>query len=317
MTYAYDAAYSPNLAKVKAAGGIAINGYLTGTYALSTTQPAAARAAGLGYVPTYEQGAAELVGASRATGQAVGRRILAAFVAKGLPLDGTVAVYPSVDVSVPIDGTDRDADACNDAWRGMRDILVGKVSIRAYAEGAVIDALAAAGLVDGKCWLAAPTSWPGYSVTDSNVCMIQLVGTDVAGTDRNHIITDPHALGAWWPDGSIYAQEADPMAGYTLDEIADAVWSRRLHYDPTDKTKTMQAGTLLSSARAQAVAGHAAATSLMQLVGTAKTGVLARVASLQSAVAALAPDAVDTVDVGAVVDGVVARLKAMTWRVGA
>ncbi len=141
--YAYDAAYSPNLAAVKAAGGIAINGYLTGTYANTTTQPAAARTAGLGYVPTYEEGPSELVNASRSAGQAVGTRILTAFKAKGIPLDGSVAVYPSADVDVP----GANATACNAAWQGIRDVLVGKVSVRAYAEGAVIDALANAGLV--------------------------------------------------------------------------------------------------------------------------------------------------------------------------
>ncbi len=216
--YAYDAAYAPDLAKVKAAGGIAINGYLTGLYATSTTQPAAARAAGLGYVATYEEGPSELVNASRAAGQTVGVRILTAFKAKGLPLDGSVAVYPSADVNVA------NPDACNAAWRGIRDVLAGKVSVRAYAEGAVIDALAGAGLLDGKCWLAAPTSWPGYTSDDANVCMIQLVGTDVAGTDRNHIIVDPHALGAWWPEGSEYALMAldpkDPVIVAIRQDIA-------------------------------------------------------------------------------------------------
>lgn len=204
--YTYDAAYQPKLATVaKAPGAVAINGYLTGMYANTTTQPAAARTAGLGYVPTYEEGRSELVGASRATGRRVGDKIVAAFRAKGIPLDGTVAVYPSVDVNVPIDGPDRDADQCNTGWEGIRDVIDGVISVRSYAEGAVIKALAAAGLVDGKCWLAAPTSWAGFDVNDPHICMVQLVGTNVPGTDRNHLITDPHAIGAWWPDRSPYA----------------------------------------------------------------------------------------------------------------
>ncbi len=54
--------------------------------------------------------------------------------------------------------------------------------------------------------------------------MIQLVGTDVAGTDRNHIIADPHALGAWWPEGSEYALMAldpkDPVVVAIRKDIA-------------------------------------------------------------------------------------------------
>lgn len=204
--YVYDAAYRPNLKAVNAADGVAVgvNGYLTGIYADTTTQPADAHAAGLGYVPTYEEGPAELVHASRRKGRQVGRKILAAFKAKQIPLDGTVAVYPSVDVNVSAG----DATACNAAWRGIRDVLAGKVSVRAYAEGAVIDALAAAGLVDGPCWLAAPTSWPGFNVDDPNVGMVQLVGTDVASTDKDHLVKDPSTLGAWWPRGSRYAPVA-------------------------------------------------------------------------------------------------------------
>lgn len=198
--YMYDAAYKPDLASVKANGGIAINGYLTGTYADTTTQPAQARAAGLGYVPTYEEARSELVLASRSYGQSVGRKILTAFAAKGLPLDGSVAVYPSVDVSVAT----ASAASCNNAWLGIRDVVSDKVSLRAYAEGAVIDALASAGLLDGPAWLAAPKSWPGFNVNDVHVCAVQLVGSAVSGTDADHLITDPQKLGAYWPEGSPY-----------------------------------------------------------------------------------------------------------------
>lgn len=197
--YVYDAAYRPDLSKVKR-NGVAINGYLTGKYANTTTQPKEALAAGLGYIPTYEEGNSELVNASRASGQAVGRKILAAFAAKGLPLDGSLAVYPSVDVA------EASATACDEAWRGLRDVLKGKVSLRYYGEGRIGDHLYDAGLLDGPYWLAAPTSWPGYAFSH-RVCMVQLVGTNVPGTDQDHLITDPHALGALWPAGSPYGVE--------------------------------------------------------------------------------------------------------------
>lgn len=216
--YLYDAAFRPNLTSVKANGGIAINGYLTGQYADTTTQPAQALAAGLGYVPTYEEGQSELVHASRSYGQSVGRKILGAFGTKKLPLDGSVAVYPSVDVSV----ANASASSCNEAWLGIRDVVKGKVSLRAYAEGAVIDALANAGLLDGPAWLAAPKSWPGFNVSDKHVCVVQLVGSSVSGTDADHIITDPHSLGAYWPKGSPYGVTVTPK---DIWSFAAKIWN--------------------------------------------------------------------------------------------
>lgn len=250
--YCFDAAYAPDLAKVRAAGGVAINGYLTGQYAGTTTQPAAARAAGLGWVPTYEEWPSELVGASRATGQAVAQRILAAFQHLGIPLDGTVAVYPSVDVR------DDNPTDCNTAWQGIRDVIAGKISVRVYAEGAVIDALTKAGLLDGPGWLSASSSFPGYDVNDPNICMVQLTGQLVPGTDADHLITDPHALGAWWPDGSPYGAD---MA-----------------------LTTAQAGQLADAARFAAAADTRAQALQSQVVALTQ-----QVQALQTAVAALQP----------------------------
>lgn len=213
--YGYDAAYQPDLATVKAAGGIAVNGYLTGRYATTTSSPAHALAAGLGWWATYEEDPAELVGASRTVGQQVGQKILAAFKAlrddKGrpLPLDGSLAVYPSVDVS------SSSVTACDDSWPGVRDVLEGQLGVRYYGEGLLGDHLTAAGLLDGPFWLAAPSSWPGFNPADPRVCIVQEVGTNVPGTDRNHLITQPSALGALWPDGSPYGgdvSQADVIA---------------------------------------------------------------------------------------------------------
>jgi len=199
--FMYDAAYAPGFDAVKRNGGVAVNCYLTGMYQDSTADPAAARRAGLGVVMTYEEGRSELVRAGRGEGQDAGRRILAALEREHVPLDGSVAVYPSVDVSLA------QADACDAAWRGLRDVLHGKASVRYYGEGRVGDHLFDAGLLDGKYWLAAPSSWPGFDGTadTKRVCVVQLVGSPVRSTDQN-VITDPHALGAWWPEGSPYAR---------------------------------------------------------------------------------------------------------------
>jgi hypothetical protein len=292
----FDAAYKPDLAKVKAAGGVVVNGYISGTYASSTTQPSDAVAAGLGYLPSYEEGAAELVGATRAYGQSVGRKIVAAFTAKGLPLDGTLAVYPAVDTNVPgVQATD-----CNAGFAGIRDVLAGRVSLRAYAEGAVIDALVTAGVVDGPCWLAAPASWPGFNVADQHVCLVQRVGTSVPGTDLNTIITDPHLLGALWPSGSPYggfmaitAQDAQLIANTLLNKQNSNTFAYNLMHHVVSADGKTSFGDLLWSA-----ANHA--TSASQQAGE----ILTAVQNVAKAVAAVTPGGQVALDTAAVVKGV-------------
>lgn len=219
MLFMYDAAYAPDFAKVKAKGGIAVNGYLTGLYENTTSQAADAHKAGLGFVPTYELGADELVNAPRTKGQEVGRRILAAFKREGIPTDGTVAVYPSVDVNVS------SATACDKAWRGIRDILAGKIQVRYYGEGRIGDHLFDTGLLDGKYWLAAPSSWPGYDGANDTkrVCLLQLVGTPVPGTDKNQIIGNPADIGAWWPAGHQYDTATIGGTGVSKQDVLDAL----------------------------------------------------------------------------------------------
>jgi hypothetical protein len=319
--YTYDAAYAPKLSTVaKTPGAVAINGYLTGVYANTTTQPAAARAAGLGFIPTYEEGRSELVGASRASGRRVGDKIAAAFRAKGIPLDGSVAVYPSVDVPVAAGS----ADACNAGWQGIRDVLGGDVSVRAYAEGAVIDALGKAGLVDGKCWLAAPTSWPGFDVNDPRICMVQLVGTNVPGTDRNHLITDPHAIGAWWPDGSPYAggtvSAQDVITALKSPEgqqlLGQAVATYRI---PNHFKSTASIQTLLAYVDERVAATNDRTAATATVVNT----VAPRIAQLQAAVDTLAQAlqpaqqvVLDTAAVAsAAASAVVEQVKALAWSV--
>lgn len=272
--YGFDAAYQPDLAAVKAAGGVAVNGYLTGRYATTTSTPAHALAVGLGWWATYEEGPGELVNASRATGRAVAGKILAAFRAlrdnngNALPLDGSLAVYPSVDQSV------LDPTACDQAWMGLRDILAGQLSVRYYGQGSIGDHLHRQGLLDGPYWLAAPTSWPGYQPNDPAVCIVQEVGTNVPGTDRNHILTQPEAIGALWPAGSIYAG-----GGMTPQEIAQAV------LDAKDSPDTGTVRQTIHDARQIARRAEVAADQAL----SALTSLSAAVAKLQQSVDALNP----------------------------
>lgn len=196
--YAFDAAYKPDLRQVLKAGGVAINCYITGKFSGTTTQPSQARSVGLGSIATYEEDPSELVKASREQGQAIGRKIMAGMKAKGYP-PGT-AVYSSVDVYV-----NNPSDVAY-AYLGINDIIAPTYSHRSYAEGAIIDYLVNHRLVQGKCWLSASKSYPGYNANDENVCMRQLVGSSVIGTDADALYTvqDVYAIGAWWPPNSPY-----------------------------------------------------------------------------------------------------------------
>lgn len=289
MPVAYDAAYAPDLGAVHANGGIAVNHYLTGIYAGTSTQPVDAHKHGLGSIITYEQGPSELVGLSRAGGRDVGNRILAAVRKLGVPLDGSVAVYPSVDVNV---ATDR-MSACDQAYKGLRDVLAGKLSIRCYGEFDLIKHLHDAGLTDGPGWLAGASSWSSTYPTDSPlVCMVQHVGSDIPSTDRN-TVTQPRALGAWWPTGSPFIKEDDVSAQDVLDALASdkgkallrsAIMDAPLSREPNDPKYAVSswwtgagvsAGNAAASAKA-AAASAAAATALITELGK-------RVASLQAA----------------------------------
>lgn len=228
MHIAYDAAYAPNLGTVHGKGAIAVNHYLTGIYASTSAQPVDAHKHGLGSIITYEQGPSELIGLSRAGGREVGRRILAAVKKLGAPLDGTVAVYPSVDVNV---ATAR-MDSCDPAYRGLRDVLAGRLSIRCYGEYDLIKHLHDQHLTDGPGWLAGATSWSAGDHSGSPlVCMVQHVGSDIPSTDRN-TVTQPQALGAWWPAGSPFLKE-DDMAN--SDDILAEVKALRAEVGMTGK----------------------------------------------------------------------------------
>lgn len=288
-----DAAYQPNLAAVRAAGAIAINGYLTGKFATTTTSPAAAHAAALGWIATYEEGPAELVGATRAQGVAVGEKIAAAWRTHGIPDDGSVAVFPSVDIRVAA----ADAASCDNGWMGIRDVLKSGASLRGYAEGAVIDHLAARGLVDGKCWLSASSSYPGYNVHDENVCMIQQVGSSVGGTDTNHIITDPYALGAWWPPGSPYVTPGGFMSLTSAQQ--DDLYQRVLELAPRYYTVDAEgAAHVVPKGTKGAVAAHALDDVSGNYIIRAIRAMEARLDALEKAEPAAAPPNVLTITGG-------------------
>ena len=210
----YDGAYdSAEIPAAKTAGAIAMSYYIVGPFAASSASPGPVRGAGLGSVLNWERAPNALVGATRAQGQAIGQEALAA-IDPACPRDGSVGIYFSVDVNVAMGSV----AVCDECFRGINDILAGKFKVKCYAEGAVIDHLVSLGLVQGKQWLSASSSFPGYNPSDVNVCMVQQIATDVPNTDRN-VVTDPYALDAWWPDGSIYGVDLDATQNQMLTDL--------------------------------------------------------------------------------------------------
>ncbi len=239
--FAYDGAYSPDLATCKAHGAIAMMHYLTGRFAATSAQPHAIRAAGMGAVLNWEVAIDALVGVSRVRGQAIGRDALDA-VDADCPRDGSVGIYFSVDTDVP----ENALGACDAGFAGVNDVVrPAGLQVKTYAEMGLLLHLVGRGLVQGKQWLLMSEGFspPGsYQPWSPHVCAVQMhdaagnwIGTDLLGTDRN-TVTDPYALGAWWNPGSPYTQGDLPMtpaeqtalAKEIAAETADAVWAHNL-----------------------------------------------------------------------------------------
>jgi hypothetical protein len=195
--YGYDAAYPPDPAAVARAGGKIMAVYLTARYAVDALHCARIHAAGMGVLLNYEEGVDELVYCGRAKARDVGQRAMAAAIRDGAPADGTLGIAFSVDVSVP----PSQFSAVGASFDGLNDALRGKFRVHVYGEGALIDYLLATGRAVGAQWLSASRSFPGYNAGSVNVGFVQLVGSNIAGTDQN-IITNAAGLDVWWPANS-------------------------------------------------------------------------------------------------------------------
>jgi hypothetical protein len=222
--YAFDAA-SPAPANVyKQNGAIAVSVYVSGDYAQDANHVKSLRTAGLGPWPNYERGLWELVEATddRSAGRAAGRQGVSDAKRCGFPADGTVWFPFSLDVR--LDPT-RYNEAAN-AFRGIQEENAGQYLISCYGQGGLITYLREQGVIDQKGWLSASSSYPGYDINSSDICIYQEVGQFIEGhnTDRD-VITEVQALHAWWPDDSPYLEDDMPSA----DEVATAVWNKVMH----------------------------------------------------------------------------------------
>jgi hypothetical protein len=233
--YCDDGASPFDLAASKSTGAAAVTVYIRGTpggYAhANKARVDQARALGLGVSPNWEAAADYFGNCTVADAQWAGADALAACRALGFPDNGSIACSFSFDFDVP-------------AWHfpamgakvsAIRTGLGGHYATMLYGPQALIDWLCANGLATGKHWLMMSTFGHPYNPASPNVCMVQAhdvngnwISSPVAGTDRN-TITDPHALGAWWPTGSPYSSIGDlPMTPAEIQSVADAVWAHNL-----------------------------------------------------------------------------------------
>lgn len=219
--YAYDGASAFDLADAKRHGAILITGYIVGHPGgmdpIDKHRVQQILALGMGFLPNWERGAAYLVSCGYQGGVDAGKEAVVALEALGVP-HGTACAF-SWDVWID----PAKYPACGVVADGIIAGLAGKYEFNCYAQGGLIAYLRRTNRLKLKGWLSGSTSFPGFDSASPHVGLVQLTSTPVPGTDRN-VVTDPHSLGALWPDTSPYS-EVDPLAGLTLDQIADAVWS--------------------------------------------------------------------------------------------
>jgi hypothetical protein len=282
--YLYDAAYAPNLDTVLSHGGIAMSCYLTGKYAATSPQPDRLHAKGLGALGNYEEGAGELLHVGKAGGVDIGRRAATAYIGKGAPAGRGLGIAFSVDVNAP----PSTFPAIGAAFDGIKQGLAGRFVALVYGEGALIDYLFTHYKVPGVEWLSGSSSFPGFDPSSKRVALVQHIGSPVAGTDQDSI-TNLAGLAPfiWWPAGSPYERTTDVLDPKDPEVI-------KLHKEIAAVYDRVWASVSLAI---HGDAGHPnsqdSTAPLVRAVNTAltdPTGVLARVAQLQAAVAALADD---------------------------
>lgn len=234
VLYAFDAASLIDLASVKSNGGIAVNAYVSGMFAVPKGYAQTVQKAGLGSWPNHEIGLWDLV-SNRAAGQNVGRVSIANAIRAGYPANNTIWFPHSVDVNCP---PDRFPDVAA-SFLGVQDFNAGRFKISLYGEGQLANYLRTKNIISEKCWLSSSYGFPGYDRNSADVCIYQLIGDGwepfherhptIGSTDTN-IITDISALHALWPTGSTYIGSDEFMSmtpaerTALLKDIAKEVW---------------------------------------------------------------------------------------------
>lgn len=206
MLTGYDGASAPDIAAVKAAGGILVPCYLVGPYAVAPQRGVELRAEGLGAFYNWERQPDFLTNCGVPGGVDAASDAITAILGQGVPADGTIGIAYSVDVEV--DPTNY--HLVGDAFSGINQEHAGRFLAKVYGQGGLIDYLTSQNLVHPCQWLSSSSSFPGYNIASPNVGMYQLVESDIPNTDKN-ILTYPSMLNAWWPEGSPYITGSGEM----------------------------------------------------------------------------------------------------------
>ena len=234
--YAYDGASPFSLSDAKAKGAILITGYIAGHPGgydpISKARVNEIRAAGMGFLPNWEIGADYLVTCGKSGGLAAGKQAVAALTSLGVPYNGTIAVVFSWDTYIQ----PAQYAQCAQVADGIIEGLAGKYLFSAYGQGGLLSYLSETGRMKVKGWLSASSGFPGYDPTASYVGLVQETSTNVPGTDRDHIITDPHNIGAWWPDGSPYGDDV----ALTTDQALQLANASRFAEAACSRVQAMQ-----------------------------------------------------------------------------
>jgi hypothetical protein len=228
--FAYDGASPFDLNAAKANSGIVITGYLVGNpggYSpINKARVDQIRALGMGFSPNWERAADFFLTHSLADCQSAGAEARAACHALGVPSDGTVRTSFSIDAQVPTPRFAEMGDKLHAAGVG----LTGEYQTMLYGQSNLIDWLCANHYLTGKHWLMGSTWNQPYAPASPNVCMVQShdaagnwINSPVPATDIN-TVTDPRAIGAWWPAGSPYGEDM-PLTQADADLVAKTVWT--------------------------------------------------------------------------------------------
>ena len=209
----YDAAYlGAHLDEILARKPLFLPVYVIGPYAVTRSLCDRILAAGVGLMANAEKTTDWLRG-GRPAGVQIASEAMTSMRALGWAMDGTEGCLYSVDVDAPL----TDFPRYDAGFDGINATHAGHLLSGCYGEGALIDHLVAGKRIALDGWLSASQSFPGWNPADPHVGLVQQVGTDIPGTDRD-IITDPTNLGIRWPSGHPYAQGAPDMPLTAADE---------------------------------------------------------------------------------------------------
>lgn len=265
----------PRIQQAKRLGAVALSVYIVGTPGgmrhASKADVDLIWSQGLGVYPNWERAADFFGTCSLADAKNAGVEALAACRDLGIPDDGSVAVSFSFDFAVPPNRFREVADKLAAA----RDGMGGHYQAVGYGQSSLCDYWPTVGL-PGPHWLMMSTWNLPYFPASKNVAVVQAhdtngnwLGSAVPGADIN-LVTQPNALGAWWPTNSPYGGDM-PL---TPDDV-NAIWDEQMVNEPTvhgtARSRLYQANKGISDLAAQLASVQSTVDTLSAAVAKLQT----------------------------------------------